>query len=152
MARWWREAAPRATPRQRSTPRARTAPVPDVLWSRSSSRLSEAAAAREAAWRADLYNVALTPTGSPRIIQGGSKAYDRWRLQRDKKRDRKEIDAAKSATDVFTPPAGIEYGYLVKFNPKREQEREHIDVGEPARARVAHREQPEHAHGDARVR
>ena len=37
--------------------------------------------------RPDLASMPFNPTGSPRIVQSGSVAYDRWRLKRDRERD-----------------------------------------------------------------
>ena len=69
---------------------------------------------------------ALTPTGSPRIIQSGSKAFDRWRLKTAVRREAAAVRDVPPATDIHTEPNGIKYRNLVLMNPKREMEREKV--------------------------
>ena len=73
--------------------------------------------------RADLSRMPFNPTSSPRIVQSGSVAYDRWRLKRDRERDATAIRTVKGATDVFTVPDGIKYAFLVLNNPSKRRAR-----------------------------
>ena len=77
------------------------------------------------------------PSGSPRIAQSGSIAYDRWRLQRDQQRDKHSIAMIRPGTDSWAPAEWYQYQHLVTHNPKREYLKRMADETAQRRVREA---------------
>lgn len=106
------------------TPRAEDIETTTIDWHYASPRSrpcpSRAQSRRELKHRAELKAIGFFPSGSPRIAQSGSIAYDRWRLQRDQVRDKQSIQLVRPGTDSWAPAAWYQYQHLITHNPKGE--------------------------------